>query len=80
MSTASSVCSLPSAIVSVQLWSMVYRYVANDEQSYRYLVESIRRFPDPDAFLAMIQQAGFARANARSLTGGVCFIHSGFKV
>ena len=55
------------------------RIVANDEASYRYLVESIRRFPDPDTFLDMVACAGFRRAEKRSLSGGVVYLHSGFK-
>ncbi|KAK9802557.1 hypothetical protein WJX73_001655 [Symbiochloris irregularis] len=55
------------------------RVVANDEQSYKYLVESIRRFPDPDLFRDMIWDAGFRRVRAQSLTGGIVYLHSGFK-
>ncbi len=54
--------------------------VANDEASYRYLVESIRRFPRPEAFRAMIAEAGFARTNAEPILGGLVAIHSGWKI
>jgi demethylmenaquinone methyltransferase/2-methoxy-6-polyprenyl-1,4-benzoquinol methylase len=54
--------------------------VAGDEASYRYLVESIRRFPRPKAFLAMMTEAGFIRANAEPMLGGLVTIHSGWKV
>ncbi|WP_310467464.1 class I SAM-dependent methyltransferase [Sphingomonas sp.] len=54
--------------------------VADDEASYRYLVESIRRFPKPAAFTAMIAEAGFARANAEPILGGLVAIHSGWKI
>ena len=54
--------------------------VADDEESYRYLVESIRRFPKPDAFRAMIADAGFQRARVETLMGGLVCIWSGFKV
>ena len=54
--------------------------VADDEASYRYLVESIRRFPKPAAFKAMIAEAGFARANAEPILGGLVAIHSGWKI
>ncbi|WP_114228956.1 MULTISPECIES: class I SAM-dependent methyltransferase [Sphingomonas] len=54
--------------------------VADDEESYRYLVESIRRFPKPDAFRAMIEDAGFARARVETLMGGLVCIWSGWKV
>jgi len=54
--------------------------VADDEESYRYLVESIRRFPRPSAFKAMVAQAGFVRANAEPMLGGLVTIHSGWKI
>jgi demethylmenaquinone methyltransferase / 2-methoxy-6-polyprenyl-1,4-benzoquinol methylase len=56
------------------------RAVAGDEDSYRYLVESIRRFPPPDAFAAMIERAGFAQVRAEPILGGLVAIHSGWKV
>lgn len=56
------------------------RRVADDEESYVYLVESIRRFPPPEDFAAMIRAAGFARVSHRLLSGGVCAIHGGWKV
>ncbi len=54
--------------------------VADDEESYRYLVESIRRFPKPPAFKAMVGQAGFVRAAAEPMLGGLVSIHSGWKI
>ena len=54
--------------------------VAEDEESYRYLVESIRRFPRPPAFRAMVAEAGFVRANAEPMLGGLVTIHSGWKI
>src|SRR4029077_1841140 len=54
--------------------------VADDEASYRYLVESIRRFSRPNAFKAMVAQAGFVRANADPMLGGLVTIHSGWKI
>ena len=54
--------------------------VARDEDSYRYLVESIRRFPRPPAFRAMIAAAGFVRAAAEPMLGGLVSIHSGWKI
>jgi demethylmenaquinone methyltransferase/2-methoxy-6-polyprenyl-1,4-benzoquinol methylase len=53
--------------------------VAGDEDSYRYLVESIRRFPRPDAFRAMIAEAGFANARVEPMLGGLVCIWSGWK-
>ena len=54
--------------------------VADDEDSYRYLVESIRRFPRPHAFKAMVADAGFVRAAAEPMLGGLVTIHSGWKI
>jgi demethylmenaquinone methyltransferase/2-methoxy-6-polyprenyl-1,4-benzoquinol methylase len=56
------------------------KLLANDPDSYRYLVESIRRFPDQERFLAMIREAGFARAAYRNMAGGVCALHWGWAV
>ena len=56
------------------------RVVARDEESYRYLVESIRRFPDMPTFKRMIEQAGFAQVTVEPILGGVVAIHSGWKV
>jgi demethylmenaquinone methyltransferase/2-methoxy-6-polyprenyl-1,4-benzoquinol methylase len=53
--------------------------VADDEDSYRYLVESIRRFPRPNAFRAMVADAGFIRPAAEPMLGGLVTIHSGWK-
>jgi demethylmenaquinone methyltransferase / 2-methoxy-6-polyprenyl-1,4-benzoquinol methylase len=54
--------------------------IADDEASYRYLVESIRRFPRPDAFTRMVAQAAFVRAAAEPMLGGLVTIHSGWKI
>jgi len=54
--------------------------VADDEDSYRYLVESIRRFPRPTAFKAIVEEAGFVRAAAEPMLGGLVTIHSGWKI
>ncbi|HEX2556048.1 MAG TPA: bifunctional demethylmenaquinone methyltransferase/2-methoxy-6-polyprenyl-1,4-benzoquinol methylase UbiE [Microvirga sp.] len=54
--------------------------VAGDRESYQYLVESIRRFPNPAAFARMIEAAGFRRVTHRPFTGGVVAIHSGWKI
>jgi len=56
------------------------RAITGDAESYRYLVESIRRFPRPDAFAGLIAQAGFRRVTHRALSGGVVNIHSGWKL
>ena len=54
--------------------------VANDRDSYQYLVESIRKFPDQDSFATMIRQAGFEQVKYRNLTMGVAALHSGWKI
>ena len=54
--------------------------IANDRDSYQYLVESIRRFPDQETFLQMIRDAGFENAKYRNLTMGVACLHSGWKL
>jgi demethylmenaquinone methyltransferase/2-methoxy-6-polyprenyl-1,4-benzoquinol methylase len=54
--------------------------VAQDEDSYRYLVESIRRFPPMEEFRSMIGKAGFARTRAEPILGGLVAIHSGWKI
>ena len=56
------------------------RTVAGDAGAYRYLVESIRRFPKPKAFADMISAAGFRRVSFRMLTGGVVALHSGWRL
>jgi demethylmenaquinone methyltransferase/2-methoxy-6-polyprenyl-1,4-benzoquinol methylase len=56
------------------------RAVTGDAESYRYLVESIRRFPRPGAFADMISAAGFARVKWQSLSGGIVALHSGWRL
>jgi len=56
------------------------KVVANDGPAYRYLVESIRKFPPPERFAEMIAAAGLARVGFVPLTGGVVAIHSGWKL
>lgn len=56
------------------------RLVTGDGEAYRYLVESIRRFPSAEDFRAMIETAGFARAAYTKLSGGIVAIHSGWKL
>lgn len=53
---------------------------AGASEPYRYLVESIRRFPPQERFAAMIRDAGFERVTFRNLTGGVAAIHSGWRI
>jgi demethylmenaquinone methyltransferase/2-methoxy-6-polyprenyl-1,4-benzoquinol methylase len=66
-------------------WSMnaipkIGKWVIGDGEPYRYLVESIRRFPNQKAFAAMISQAGFSRVDWTDYTGGIAALHSGWKI
>ena len=54
--------------------------VTGDRESYQYLVESIRRFPDQDSFAEMIRQAGFEQVRYRDLSMGIAALHSGWKI
>jgi demethylmenaquinone methyltransferase/2-methoxy-6-polyprenyl-1,4-benzoquinol methylase len=54
--------------------------VAGDRDSYQYLVESIRKFPDQDSFVGMIRAAGFDQVKYRNLSLGIAALHSGWKV
>jgi len=56
------------------------RVVTGDGEPYRYLVESIRKFPNARVFAGMIEKAGFARVTARPMTGGIVALHSGWKI
>jgi demethylmenaquinone methyltransferase / 2-methoxy-6-polyprenyl-1,4-benzoquinol methylase len=56
------------------------RAVTGDAESYRYLVESIRKFPRPNAFAEMIRAAGFARVSWQILSGGIVALHSGWRL
>jgi demethylmenaquinone methyltransferase/2-methoxy-6-polyprenyl-1,4-benzoquinol methylase len=53
---------------------------AGSAEPYRYLVESIRKFPTQEPFAQMIRAAGFARVSYRNLTGGIAAIHSGWRI
>ena len=56
------------------------RAVAGDAEAYRYLVESIRRFPRPDTFADMIRAAGFARVSFQRMSGSIVALHSGWRL
>ena len=56
------------------------KVVTGDGAAYRYLVESIRKFPDQERFARMIATAGFGRVSHRSLTGGIVALHSGWRI
>jgi demethylmenaquinone methyltransferase/2-methoxy-6-polyprenyl-1,4-benzoquinol methylase len=56
------------------------RAVVGEADSYQYLVESIRKFPKPNAFADMIRDAGFARVSWQALSGGIVALHSGWRL
>ncbi len=67
-------------IYSFNILPALGKVVANDEGSYRYLAESIRRHPDQEALAGMMREAGFERVRFRDLSGGIVAIHSGYHV
>jgi demethylmenaquinone methyltransferase / 2-methoxy-6-polyprenyl-1,4-benzoquinol methylase len=67
-------------LYSFNLVPAIGRVVAGDGEAYRYLVESIRRFPKPQAFAEMIAAAGFRRVSYRPITGGIVALHSGWRL
>ena len=91
-SSAAAFCCLEFSAVDVPGLDTIYdlysfnviprlgRVVTGDAESYRYLVESIRRFPKPQAFAAMMRKAGFARVTVQPMTGGIVAIHSGWRL
>jgi demethylmenaquinone methyltransferase/2-methoxy-6-polyprenyl-1,4-benzoquinol methylase len=54
--------------------------VAKDSESYRYLAESIRMFPDQERLAAMMREAGLERVSYRNLSGGIAAIHTGWRL
>ena len=67
-------------LYSHKLVPQIGKAIANDEDSYRYLVESIRRFPDMPGFERMIREAGFENTRVEPILGGLVAIHSGWTV
>ena len=64
---------------SFHLLPKLGKLIANDEKSYRYLVESIRKHPDQETLKGMMEQAGFERAHYFNLSGGIVALHKGYK-
>jgi demethylmenaquinone methyltransferase/2-methoxy-6-polyprenyl-1,4-benzoquinol methylase len=67
-------------LYSFNVIPMIGSWVVGDAEPYRYLVESIRKFPNQTRFAAMIEKAGFARVAVRNLSGGIAAMHSGWKL
>jgi demethylmenaquinone methyltransferase/2-methoxy-6-polyprenyl-1,4-benzoquinol methylase len=65
---------------SHKIMPKVGKLLVNDEDSYRYLAESIRRFPKMPEFERMIKEAGFAQTRVEPIVGGAVAIHSGWKI
>jgi demethylmenaquinone methyltransferase/2-methoxy-6-polyprenyl-1,4-benzoquinol methylase len=64
---------------SFKLLPKIGKLVANDEDSYRYLAESIRMHPDQATLKAMMKEAGFGHVDVHNMTGGVVALHMGLK-
>ena len=67
-------------LYSFQVIPRIGQAVTGDREAYRYLVESIRKFPKPKAFAQMIEQAGFRRVSFTPMAGGVVALHSGWRL
>jgi demethylmenaquinone methyltransferase/2-methoxy-6-polyprenyl-1,4-benzoquinol methylase len=67
-------------LYSLNVLPLIGRIVARDEESYRYLAESIRMHPDQETLLGMMRDAGFERCRYRNLAGGIVALHTGYHV
>jgi demethylmenaquinone methyltransferase/2-methoxy-6-polyprenyl-1,4-benzoquinol methylase len=67
-------------LYSHKIMPQMGKLIAQDEESYRYLAESIRRFPTMPEFESMIRQAGFENTRVEAILGGAVAIHSGWKI
>ena len=65
---------------SFKLLPLIGKLVANDEESYRYLAESIRMHPDQETLKRMVEDAGFERTAYHNMTGGIVALHTGYKL
>ena len=66
-------------LYSFKILPVLGRVIANDEDSYRYLAESIRRHPDQETLLQMMRDAGFEKTSYHNLSGGIVALHRGYK-
>lgn len=67
-------------LYSFKVLPVLGKLVANDEDSYRYLAESIRKHPDQETLLGMMEAQGFERCRYHNMTGGVVALHTGYKI
>jgi demethylmenaquinone methyltransferase/2-methoxy-6-polyprenyl-1,4-benzoquinol methylase len=74
------VLAKPYDLYSFEVLPRLGRFVAGDEAAYRYLAESIRRFPPQDELLGLMTAAGFEQVGYRNLTGGIAAIHTGWRL
>ena len=77
--------ALPALAKAYDLYSFkvlpwLGQQVAGDRDSYQYLVESIRRFPNQEALAGMMAKAGFAQISYRNLSAGIAALHSGWRI
>lgn len=79
-STPTDVLKPAYDLYSFGILPLIGKLVANDEQSYRYLAESIRMHPDQETLLGMMREAGFDRCRFHNLAGGVVALHVGYKI
>jgi demethylmenaquinone methyltransferase/2-methoxy-6-polyprenyl-1,4-benzoquinol methylase len=70
----------PYDFYSFEILPRLGRWVAGDEEAYRYLAESIRRFPPQEELVERMQAAGLAQVKYRNLTGGIAALHSGWRL
>ena len=67
-------------VYSFKLLPFMGRLVADDEESYRYLAESIRKHPDQETLKQMMDRAGFSKSHYFNLSGGIVALHKGYKI
>ena len=67
-------------LYSFRVLPLIGKLVAQDEDSYRYLAESIRMHPDQESLLRMLGDAGFERCRYQNLAGGIVALHSGYRI
>ena len=64
---------------SFRILPMMGQLIANDAESYRYLAESIRKHPDQNTLLEMMEDAGLVNCEYHNMTGGIVAVHRGVK-
>ena len=67
-------------IYSMNVIPLMGQIISGDSKSYQYLAESIRKFPTQMEFASLIKDAGFKHVTYENLSGGICAIHSGYKL